>query len=114
MLASLPETEIALFGRLLQLLIDGQQRMNLTAITDPAAIARQHFADSLAALNADLRVGTVTKAADIGTGAGFPLLPLAIRNPGCNWVGFESVAKKARFVEDTAAALGLTNVQCES
>lgn len=50
-------------------------------------------------------------AADVGSGAGFPLLPLALATPRCRWTAVESIAKKARFIQETAQALGLTNTK---
>ena len=60
------------------LLIDWNTRMNLTAITEPEEVVKKHFYDSLAALPY-LRDGA--KVADVGTGAGFPAIPLLIMNP---------------------------------
>ncbi|MGI8904956.1 MAG: 16S rRNA (guanine(527)-N(7))-methyltransferase RsmG [Candidatus Sumerlaeaceae bacterium] len=110
-LDSLPVELQEKFAALSHLLLEGQKRLNLTAIKEPAAIKRLHFLDSLAGLEAFPELMTVTHAADVGSGAGFPLLPLAILTPGCHWIALESVAKKARFIEETAQALGLTNVE---
>jgi 16S rRNA (guanine527-N7)-methyltransferase len=88
--------------------------MNLTAITDAAEIERLHFQDSLAGPDACPELRAACAAADVGSGAGFPLLPLAILTPGCRWIALESVAKKARFIEETAQALGLTNVEARA
>ena len=84
--------------------------MNLTAIKDPALIAKLHFVDSLAGLRAHPQLPVATSAVDIGSGAGFPLLPLALLAPGVSWTALESVAKKARFIEETARELDMTNV----
>ncbi len=95
---------------LVRLLLEANRRVNLTAIRTVEGVALSHLADSLAALEAapELREA---EAADIGSGAGFPAFPLAIAAPQSNWTAIESVAKKARFIEETAAALKLANVR---
>jgi 16S rRNA (guanine527-N7)-methyltransferase len=93
------------------LLMQGQQRMNLTAIREPAKIDQLHFVDSLAGIRAYPELSRATRAADVGSGAGFPLFPLALLTPHCNWIAIESIAKKARWIEETAAALHITNVE---
>ena len=82
-------------------------RFNLTAIRDPLEIVSKHLLDSLS-LQPWLHG---TRIADVGTGAGFPGLPLAIMNPALQFTLIESVGKKARFVAHAAARLGLGNVE---
>ena len=79
---------------------------NLTAITTPAAMLTHHLLDSLA-IHPDLQG---TRIADVGTGAGFPGLPLALCNPARQFTLIDSTAKKIRFVSHAAHTLGLTNV----
>ena len=79
---------------------------NLTAINTPAAMLTHHLLDSLA-IHPDLHG---TRVADVGTGAGFPGLPLALCNPARHFTLIDSTAKKIRFVSHAAHALGLTNV----
>ncbi len=79
---------------------------NLTAIRDPEAMVTHHLLDSLA-IHPDLQG---TRVADVGTGAGFPGLPLAVCNPDRHFTLIDSTAKKIRFVSHAAEALGLTNV----
>ena len=96
----LPETAAAPMARYAQLLLETNQVMNLTAITDPTDVAALHFLDSAALLTlTDLKGKTV---ADVGTGAGFPGLPLKIAEQG----------KRVRFLETVCAQLGLTGVAC--
>ena len=79
---------------------------NLTAISTPAEMLTHHLLDSLA-IQRDLQG---TRIADVGTGAGFPGLPLAVCNPARHFTLIDSTAKKIRFVSHAAQALGLTNV----
>lgn len=85
----------------------GNAQFNLTAIRDRLSMLRKHILDSLS-LQPYLRG---IRLADIGTGAGFPGLPLAIVNPQRRFTLVEATGKKARFVEQTARLLGVDNVQ---
>jgi len=93
--------------RLLDELQDWNARFNLTAIRDPRDMVVKHLLDSLS-VQPWLRGGRI---ADVGTGAGFPGLPLAIANPERHFTLIESTGKKARFVAHAAAVLGLSNVE---
>ena len=93
--------------RLLDELDDWNQRMNLTAIRERGQQITKHLLDSLA-VHSYLRGGRV---ADIGTGAGFPGLPLALALPQIEFTLVDSTAKKLKFVEHAAQTLGLRNVQ---
>jgi len=93
--------------RLLDELDDWNQRMNLTAIRERGQQITKHLLDSLA-IHSYLRG---TRIADIGTGAGFPGLPLAVALPQLELTLVDSTAKKLKFVEHAAQTLGLRNVQ---
>jgi 16S rRNA (guanine527-N7)-methyltransferase len=97
-------------ARLLQLLDElaiWNRAYNLTAIRERGAMLRGHLLDSLSAAP-EL---TGARIADVGTGAGFPGLPLALIHPERSFTLIDSVAKKLRFVAHAAARLGLTNVE---
>jgi 16S rRNA (guanine527-N7)-methyltransferase len=91
----------------LDLLDDWNTRMNLTAIRERPAQITKHVLDSLT-LVPWLKGQRV---ADIGSGAGFPGIPLAIVLPGVHFVLVESIGKKCRFLEHVRDALELTNVE---
>jgi 16S rRNA (guanine527-N7)-methyltransferase len=85
----------------------GNAQFNLTAIRDRSSMLLKHVLDSLS-VQPYLRGSRV---ADIGTGAGFPGLPLAIVNPQRRFTLVEATGKKARFAEQTAVHLGVENVK---
>lgn len=106
---ALTADQLAQFDQYQALLLDWNQRFNLTAVTDPAAIQIRHFLDSLtcATVTGDL---DGRRLVDVGTGAGFPGLPLKILYPGLQLTLVESVAKKTRFLEAVVSELGLAGV----
>ena len=106
----LPETAAEPMARYGALLLETNQVMNLTAITDPADVAALHFLDSAALLTlADFRDKSV---ADVGTGAGFPGLPLKIAEPSIRLTLLDAQGKRVRFLETVCRELGLRDVEC--
>lgn len=105
----LSQDQISQFDRYLSLLLEWNQHINLTAITDPVDIQTRLFLDSLSCVVAtgDLSNQSVV---DVGSGAGFPGLPLKILFPRMQLTLLESVAKKARFLEETCQLLALPKV----
>ena len=93
-----------------KLLLEKNKVMNLTAITEPADVASLHFLDSAALLAlADLKGKTVV---DVGTGAGFPGMPLKILEPSIHMTLLDSLGKRITFLQEVCDDLGLTDVQC--
>ena len=93
-----------------ELLLEKNKVMNLTAITEPADVASLHFLDSAALLAlADLKDKTVV---DVGTGAGFPGMPLKILEPSIHMTLLDSLGKRITFLQEVCDDLGLTDVQC--
>lgn len=103
----LSESQAARLIRLLDELDDWNQRMNLTAIRERGAQITKHLLDSLS-VQPFLQGERIL---DVGTGAGFPGLPLAIINPSRHFTLLDSTAKKLKFIEHIAALLELPNVQ---
>src|ERR1700741_4305851 len=102
--------QIAVCERYADELIQRNTSVNLTAITEPVDIARKHFLASWSAL-APRRWPGKERVIDVGSGAGFPGLALRIARPGLRVTLVESVGKKARFLEDVVALLGLGDVE---
>ena len=93
-----------------ELLLEKNKVMNLTAITEPADVASLHFLDSAALLIlADLKGKAVV---DVGTGAGFPGMPLKILEPSIHMTLLDSLGKRITFLQEVCDDLGLTDVQC--
>jgi 16S rRNA (guanine527-N7)-methyltransferase len=96
-----------------ELLQDANERVNLTGVRAPKGIMSTLFLDSLTilpALKTHLRASPETLVVDVGSGAGFPGLPLKIVRPDFRLVLIESVGKKARFLHAVADALDLPGV----
>ena len=107
---TLSEAQIDTLCRFGQALLEQNQVMNLTAITEPQAVAQLHFLDCLALLNAAEFDGKTL--IDVGCGAGFPGVPLAIAAPGCQVTLLDSLGKRITFLQEVCDDLGLTDVQC--
>ena len=93
-----------------ELLLEKNKVMNLTAITDPEDVVSLHFLDSAALLTlADLKDKTVV---DVGTGAGFPGMPLKILEPTIRMTLLDSLGKRITFLQEVCDNLKLTDVAC--
>mgnify|MGYP005933216917 CR=1 FL=1 len=93
-----------------ELLLEKNKVMNLTAITDPCDVAALHLLDCAYLLTAaDFRGKSVV---DVGTGAGFPGMPLRILEPNFDLTLLDSLGKRVDFLRETADAMGLRRVRC--
>ena len=92
-----------------QILVDYNQKVNLTAITDPEGIEDKHFVDSLLFA---ARPEVAGKLVDVGTGAGFPGMVLAILEPSARFTLLDSLGKRVDFLREVCEQLGLKNVTC--
>lgn len=103
--------QIEQFEKYYRLLEEANKSINLTAITDEREVAIKHFLDSLTC-QAAAGLGDGLQVADIGTGAGFPGLPLKIYRPGIILTLVESLEKRVKFLKNvvTALSLGKTGV----
>jgi len=104
---ALTEHDAARLRQLLEELAHWNRRFNLTGITDLESMVSHHVLDSLA-VHRHLHGASI---ADVGTGAGFPGLPLALVNPERRFSLIDSNGKKIRFVSHAVRTLGLVNVE---
>ncbi len=103
----LPQQGAEQLAELLKLLIKWNKAYNLTAVRDPDEMVVLHILDSLA----PLPFVEADHILDVGTGAGFPGLPMAIARPDWQFTLLDSNAKKTRFVTQAVIELGLENVK---
>lgn len=104
---TLPPEILPRFQQFYDLLLTANQSVNLTRITAPQDFLDRNLLDSLTISPLIPEGSTV---ADIGSGAGFPSLPLAMARPDLTMIAVESIGKKCNFMRETAAALGLNNL----
>lgn len=98
------------FDAFTEILIDWNSRFNLTRITDPMGIVIKHYLDSLTVLSVADIAGTMS-VIDVGTGAGFPGIPLKIVYPELRVTLLDSVRKRLSFIDAAAKELGLGDVE---
>ena len=115
------ESQQQQFQRLYELIVDGNRSLNLTRITEPLEFWEKHLWDSLRGIarllpannsageNRKLPAESVHKVIDIGTGAGFPGLPIAIALPQLSVTLLDSTRKKITFLETVLPSLGIDN-----
>ena len=100
--------QIEQFFEYMNLLIEWNEKMNLTAITDPEEIILKHFIDSITILK---ELEDNSKIVDVGTGAGFPGIPLSIMNPTLKITLVDSLNKRLLFLKEVVNKLNLKNIE---
>lgn len=103
---ALNDTQISQFEKYYQLLIEWNEKMNLTAITEPTEVAIKHFYDSITFLfHTDIK--ECEKIIDVGTGAGFPGIPLKIMRPDIQLTLLDSLNKRLIFLQEVCDNIGI-------
>ena len=104
----LSEKQQEAFYQYMQLLIEWNQKMNLTAITEPEEILTKHFIDSISIIP---YIQEEKNILDIGTGAGFPGIPLKIVLPQNSFILLDSLNKRINFLKEVIRSLQLENIE---
>lgn len=103
---NLSDAQCAQFERYYELLTDWNKKINLTRITEPDEVVTKHFADSLTLLKyCDIPQGA--KVIDVGTGAGFPGIPLKIARPDIRLTLLDSLNKRLNFLREVCGDIGI-------
>jgi len=110
---SLTHVQLAAFKTYAQLLLEWNQKINLTAILTIPGIIEYHFNDSLQ-ITKHTDFSKITTIADVGTGAGFPAIPLKIMYPHLSMVLIEVLEKRRIFLQEVVDQLHLTNIEINS
>jgi len=107
----LTQEQMGQFATYQQLLLEWNEKINLTTIIEPKEIAIKHFADSLSVASVvPLKEGS--RVIDVGTGAGFPGIPVKIGFPNVEMTLLDSLQKRIGFLEEAVEQLDLTDVVC--
>lgn len=106
-----PPRQLEQFETYYRMLAEWNEKMNLTGITERNAVYEKHFYDSLTVARA-VDMGQISTLADIGSGAGFPSIPLKIAFPHLHITIVDALAKRIRFLEEVVSVLGLREATC--
>lgn len=104
----LNDNQLEQFYTYMDLLLEWNNKINLTAITEPEEVITKHFLDSLTILK---YIKDNTQIADIGTGAGFPGLPLKIANPSLSVTLVDSLNKRINFLNEVIEQIGIDHIK---
>ena len=105
----LTELQYEQFIKYMRLLQEWNEKINLTAITDDEEVIKKHFIDCIKAFKSDA-IRNAKTIIDVGTGAGFPGLPIAIMNPNVKVTLLDSLNKRINYLNTVVRELGLKNV----
>lgn len=105
----LEEEQINQFYKYMNILIEWNKNINLTAITDPKEVILKHFIDSIYVLK-NIEISSNSSVIDIGTGAGFPGIPLKIVRKDLNVTLLDSLNKRIMFLDNVINNLGLKDI----
>jgi len=98
------------FEKYFELLLEWNEKINLTAITEEYDVVTKHFLDSLMCVKSGVLEDGISLI-DVGTGAGFPAIPLKIANNGLKVTLLDSLAKRLNFLNEVISELELTNIK---
>lgn len=107
---NIDKEKIKKFEEYSKLLVEWNEKMNLTAVTDPEGIAVKHFLDSIAPLN-EIDLKENSKVIDVGTGAGFPGIPIKIMREDLNFTFMDSLQKRINFLNEVSKRLSLKDTE---
>jgi 16S rRNA (guanine527-N7)-methyltransferase len=107
----LDDATAARFAEAARVLLAKNEEVNLTAITDEDGILFRHYVDSLTVVP---KIPEGARMCDVGAGAGFPSLPVALARPDVRVMAVDSVGKKMRALAEQASALGLANLSAQA
>lgn len=105
------ENKCQSFQKYFELLVDWNNKINLTAITEETEVAYKHFLDSISVFKSDV-INEGNKIIDIGTGAGFPGIPMKIYDKSLSVTLLDSLNKRITFLNEVINALNLENISC--
>ena len=108
---NIPEDKCRMFEQYYKLLVEWNEKINLTAITAEEDVAYKHFLDCVSIFKSGV-IADGAKVIDVGTGAGFPGLPMKIINSTLDVTLADSLNKRINFLVEVTSALGLEGVQC--